>query len=227
MRLDPRAPSPTALSQLHREPSAGATFRSPGPQLGRTGLPSRTWGWHEAPGQALLPSGGPQEPALRLPWRHGAPTPSDGGKTGSRSLALDAATGPYPAIGPLGPSLFSAQPGEKQFPWEDCSWRPHCSAPPVQTPQLALGADCSPWRPGTCLSWTLPAWVFMCFCFQKAAGPGDGSDLTIQAWVSEGTGRSSPPRDVWKPRGETEAAEAEPEAESSSDQPQPRSPGQV
>lgn len=30
-------------------------FRSPGPQLGRTGLRSRTWGWHEAPGQTLLP----------------------------------------------------------------------------------------------------------------------------------------------------------------------------
>lgn len=227
MRLDPRAPSPTALSQLHQEPSAGALSGALAHSLaGRGSLPEPGAGMRPLVRPCSRP-GGPQEPALCLPWRHGAPTPSDGGKTGSRSLALDAATGPYPAIWPLGPSLFSAQPGEKQFPWEACSWWPHCSAPPVRTPQLALGADCSPWRPGTRLSWTLPAWVFMCFCFQKPAGPGDGSNLTIQAWVPEGTGRSSPPRDVWKPRGETEAAEAEPEAESSSDQPQPRSPGQV
>ena len=160
MRLDPRAPSPTALSQLHQEPSAGALSGALAHSLaGRGSLPEPGAGMRPLVRPCSRP-GGPQEPALCLPWRHGAPTPSDGGKTGSRSLALDAATGPYPAIWPLGPSLFSAQPGEKQFPWEACSWWPHCSAPPVRTPQLALGADCSPWRPGTRLSWTLPAWVF-------------------------------------------------------------------
>lgn len=37
-----------------------------------------------------------------------------------------------------------------------------------------------PWRPGTPSfsdpARTLPAWVFLCFCLQKAVGPGDSSD---------------------------------------------------
>lgn len=129
MKTQAHAPSPTASSRHHtrhhREPSAGA-FRSPGPQLVRMGLPCSTWGWHQAPGRALLSlpapcPKGPREPALCLPWCHGAPHHL----TGTRQAALASSRhsqSPYPAIWPLGPNGSLGSQAKSNFLPEDCPW---------------------------------------------------------------------------------------------------------
>lgn len=69
------------------------------------GLPSSTWSWHEAPGQAFQTPGAC---TLCLPCQPGL-LPSDWVMTG---LATSGHCIPWP----LGLSVFSGQLGKKQFP---------------------------------------------------------------------------------------------------------------